>query len=320
MMPVKAPDFWQTSGSWQEWALSPLAHFWTWGADLHQFFTIPQQLPIPVISVGNWTLGGGGKTPLALWLLHHLANSAVISRGYKGAFSQQQPVRVDPKIHTAQQVGDEALLLARKGPTWICQNRAKAAQSALASGAKIIILDDGHQNYYLRKTLNLVVIDGALGLGNERVFPSGPLRRPIETALKTTDAILMIGPDKTRVSRRLCKSIPLFHANLEPEILDLPKGRPIAAFAGIAYPQKFLRTLSDMGITPHPFLTYPDHYQFQKHDLEILQKIAQSQPVVTTEKDWVRLPDYLKNILIPIAVHLKPEPTFLPFIKQKISS
>jgi tetraacyldisaccharide 4'-kinase len=318
MLSVKAPEFWQQPKSWQKTALKPLSCLWALGAYLHRKLSHPQKLEVPVISVGNWTLGGGGKTPLALWLLENLSQSAVISRGYTGSLSQKNPVPVDVKNHTAQQVGDEALLLAQKGPTWICTDRAYGAKAAIQAGTRLIILDDGHQNYHVYKDLSLIVIDGTLGLGNGQVCPAGPLRGPFKESLATTDAVLIIGPDKTGLRHLLPKGLPVFQASLIPQAPNLPKQGPIAAFAGIAYPQKFLRTLKEIGITPHPFLTYPDHYFFQKPDMDLLKEIAKTQSIVTTAKDWVRLPDSLKSLAIPIPVTLKPEDSFLDFIYRHL--
>lgn len=253
---------------------------------------------IPVICVGNPTLGGAGKTPAAIAVANILDAAGrkpfVLSRGYGGAL--EGPVRVDVAKHRAADVGDEPLLLARTAPTVVARDRAAGAQAAQAGGAGVIVMDDGFQNPTLIKDLSILVVDGRRGIGNAKVFPAGPLRAPLDVQLSRAQALLVIGPGEAgeRVARDArAQGLPVFHGRLEPDAQALAalKTRPVLAFAGIGDPEKFFATLREAGVDVRAAIAFPDHHRFRRHEARDLIERAQREGLVpvTTEKDLARL-------------------------------
>lgn len=281
-------------------ALLPAA--WCYGVVAQARFTFarPYRPPLPVICVGNFTVGGAGKTPLAIEIAR-LARDwgckpAFLTRGFGGQIIG--PHRVDINRDTAANVGDEALLLARVAPTFVAQDRPRGARAIEASGADVIIMDDGFQNPSLIKDLSIVAIDGGVGLGNGYVMPAGPLRAPLKAQLRRADAVVAIGGDQ-KISLPPAigkhggvKIVPVLRAQFQPAgDCAWLKMAPVVAFCGIGRPAKFFRTLEELGATVAVALPFPDHHMFTDDDaVALLDAAAQaSANLVTTEKDLVRL-------------------------------
>jgi tetraacyldisaccharide 4'-kinase len=265
--------------------------------------------PIPVICCGNATVGGAGKTTLALDLAGRLKARGLsvhlLTRGYGG--SGQTLLRVDPALHDAALVGDEALLLAGIAPTWRAADRAAAAAAAIQAGAQILLMDDGLQNPGLQKDCALLVIDGAYGFGNGRVLPAGPLREPVRAAASRCTAAVLIGPDRTAAINRLPVNLPILTARLQPgaEIGDLA-GRRVVAFAGIGRPEKFFTMLREAGVLVVKNLSFPDHHPFTPAELTAILGLAHDLDAraVTTPKDFMRIPKALRPSFSQIGVSL----------------
>ncbi len=253
--------------------------------------------PVPVICCGNVTLGGAGKTVVALDIVQRLVMAGrrahVLLRGYGGA--ARGPRRVQPGDDSAI-VGDEALLLAALAPTWIGADRAASARAAIAAGADTLVLDDGLQNPTLAKDLSLLVIDGGSGFGNARVMPAGPLREPVAAGAARCHAAVLIGPDGTNAAALLPARLPVLRARLVPgpEVAALA-GRQVLAFAGIGRPEKFFATLTEAGARLVAAVSFPDHHPYRAAEIRrLLDRAARLGAVpVTTAKDAVRLPPTL---------------------------
>lgn len=250
--------------------------------------------PVPVLCCGNVTVGGAGKTTLALDLGARLLRRGVavafITRGHGGRV--RESTRVTP-AHDAGAVGDEALLLAALAPTWVGADRAASARAAVAAGAAILIMDDGLQNSGLVQDLPLLVIDGAVGFGNGRVLPAGPLREPVAAAARRARAAVLIGPDATGATAGL--KLPVLRAALVPDAAGLA-GRRVLAFAGIGRPPKFFATLAEAGADIAAAIGFPDHHRYRPAELDRLLRRAEALDAlpVTTPKDAVRLPPGLR--------------------------
>ena len=255
----------------------------------------------PVISVGNLTMGGSGKTPVARELLARLRargiDAQALSRGYGGRLAG--PVAVDPARHGAADVGDEPLMMARDAPVWVARDRAAGAQAMVAAGAQVLVLDDAHQNPALKKALSLVVVDGETRgaewpFGDGAVFPSGPMREPLAAGLARADAVVLLlpadleAPDPDLLA--LFGATPVLIARLQPAAARLEG--PWVGFAGIAKPWRFEATLRAAGVDLRDFAAFPDHAAFRRRDLAFLRERAAlyDAGLVTTEKDWARLP------------------------------
>lgn len=289
--------------------LKPLS--WIWAAVTAR--RIARAEPVDpgaaVISVGNLTVGGSGKTPVAreaLRLLHEAGVEAhALSRGYGGRL--KGPLRVDPAVHTAAEVGDEPLMLALGGPAWIARDRVAGARAAAEAGARAVVLDDAHQNPALKKTLSLVVVDGETRdgewpFGDGGVFPSGPMREPLRAGLARADAVIVLMPaDVPHADPELVAALeplPVFVARLVPAAP--PPDGPVLGFAGIAKPWKVERALDAAGAELVDFAPFPDHAAFREGDLRYLaDRAARSHArLLTTEKDWFRLtPEWRERVV-----------------------
>ncbi|MGY8634421.1 tetraacyldisaccharide 4'-kinase [Bradyrhizobium sp. 14AA] len=253
---------------------------------------------IPVICVGNYHVGGAGKTPTVLALtklLRELGETPVVlSRGYGGRL--KGPVMVDRARHTAADVGDEPLMMARDVPVTVAHDRLDGVALAKSQGATVILMDDGFQNPQLLKDASLIVIDSERGLGNGQVFPAGPLRAPLRAQLGRTDALILIGNGRAAndVAAELAKrDKPELRARLKPDASSVAQllGRRVFAFAGIGDPERFFRTLRASGIEVARTRPFADHHMFSREEIAALAADAQREQLtlVTTEKDLARL-------------------------------
>lgn len=306
---MKAPRFWDLpQQTFKTSLLKPLSLVYRGVTLLHRHLQKPYDPKIPVFCIGNLTLGGSGKTPAALALASLLKEKKkrvhFISRGYGGNLKGPVPVSAN---HTAREVGDEPLLLSQRAPTWIAKDRPQALQAAETAGAEILILDDGHQNFSIKKTKSILVIDGKRGFGNECLFPAGPLREPVEEGLKRADLILVIGPPSPSVLQTLSGRV--FHkasVEADPQALASLKGKRFVAFAGIAYPEKFFDMLRREGIDVLETISFPDHYAYNLKDFDRLLKRASltGSKLLTTEKDHVRLSPQMRKLTHTLPVNL----------------
>lgn len=266
--------------------------------------------PVPVICCGNVTVGGAGKTTVALDLGRRLRARGVaahfLTRGYGG--QERGPLRVDPERHAARRVGDEALLLAHAAPTWVAADRAAGARAAVTGGAQAVLMDDGLQNPGLTKDLSLLVVDGTSGFGNARVLPAGPLREPIAAGAARCRAAVLIGEDSSGAARLLPRTLPVLRARLvpKPDARTL-SGHSVFGFAGIARPEKFRATLRDLGAGIVGFAAFPDHHPYTPLDLErILESAHRHRAIpVTTAKDAARLTPDVRALITVVDIDLE---------------
>lgn len=253
---------------------------------------------IPVVCVGNFTLGGTGKTPAAIAIARILQHAgelpAFLSRGYGGALAG--PLQVDATRHLAADVGDEPLLLARVATTIVAHDRVAGAELARAAGARVIVMDDGLQNPSLAKTVALAVVDGRRGIGNGLVFPAGPLRAPFAPQADRVQAILVLGdpygaPSVLAVART--KGIWIFRGRVAPDPAAVARLRAlrVLAFAGIGDPAKFFATLDEAQIDAPVRQAFADHHRYTRSEADAILKCADAQDLVpvTTEKDMARM-------------------------------
>jgi tetraacyldisaccharide 4'-kinase len=292
---MRAPAFWWQPGSGA--ALAPLGVIYG-AVAAARMRRRGQRASVPVICVGNLTVGGAGKTPAALAIAQilHAAHERpfFLSRGYGGRLAG--PVRVNPAFHRAADVGDEPLLLAGLAPTIVARDRFAGAKLAVFAGASVIVMDDGFQNPSLVKDLSLVVIDGNRGIGNGRAIPAGPLRATLEPQLECAQALIVVGtPDGAAavLERAQRHGMTIFHGRLEPDraVIAAIGRRKVLAFAGIADPEKFFSTLASAGIDIEQRADFPDHHRYSGAEAVSLMARAKASNLMllTTEKDLVRL-------------------------------
>jgi tetraacyldisaccharide 4'-kinase len=299
-MKLATPRWWYTRdakvGAMARAVLTPVS--WIWAAATARRIAKgrPVDPGVPVICVGNLTVGGTGKTPVARELARRLGG-AVLTRGYGGALAG--PVKVDLAKHTAADVGDEPVMLAQDLEVWVSRDRAAGALAAAQAGAKVIVMDDGHQNPLVAKTLSLVVVDGETRndewpFGDGRVFPAGPMREPLAAGLARTDAVVLLLPaDLAAPDPALLRSFgdtPVLVARLQA--VAPPPAGPQVGFAGVGKPWKVERALQAAGCDLKDLWPFPDHHAYTEAELQRLADRARQfdAGLVTTEKDWARLP------------------------------
>jgi tetraacyldisaccharide 4'-kinase len=314
---MREPRFWHGPSSWKSHLLRPLGALY--GAiAANRLRRQGLNAGIPVLCVGNYHVGGAGKTPTVLALtrlLRELGETPVVlSRGYGGKL--RGPVKVDPTTHTASDVGDEPLMLAAVLPVIVSRKRADGVPLARAQNATVILLDDGFQSPAVAKDASLIVIDANRGLGNGHVFPAGPLRAPLRPQLSRTDALVVVGNGtaaETVAADVAAQGKPVLRAHLKPDETQVAslRGRRVLAFAGIGDPGRFFKTLEASGIEVVRRRVFADHHPFAQSEIESLIAEAKRDALtlVTTEKDLARLrhaggmPEWATSI-VPFAVTL----------------
>ncbi len=298
---MQEPTFWQERDRTSKHAaplvrslLTPFSMLYEWVGKYKLDKTDPETVGIPVVCIGNLTVGGAGKTPLTTYIRDVLLadeniRAAVLSRGYGG--NLKDPVRVDTDQHSAQNVGDEPLMMAQTGENWIGKDRVAAAEAMEHAGVDLILLDDGYQNPSLSKSTSILVIDSSAPFGNAYVFPKGPLREPVEQGIQRADIVVLLGdgPVPTEIGGFVG---PIMRARIVPQSSPAP-GKYIA-FAGIGRPQKFFDTLAafpDVEIIEE--IPFPDHHVYSDGDLSYLRQLARTRvaTLITTDKDYIRLPE-----------------------------
>ena len=299
-MKLATPRWWYSrdgkTGAVARLLLTPAS--WVWAAATARRIARgrPVDPGVPVICVGNLTMGGTGKTPVVREIARRLGG-AVLSRGHGGSLAG--PIQVDPARHAAADVGDEPLMLAQDLPVWVSRDRAAGALAAAQGGAKAIVMDDGHQNPSVRKSLSLIVVDGETRndewpFGDGRVFPAGPMREPREAGLARADAAIVLLPGDLETPDpdllRALSRVPVLVARLAPAAP--PPAGPQVGFAGVGKPWKVERALQAAGCDLQDFWPFPDHHAYDEATLRRLAARATQfgAGLVTTEKDWARLP------------------------------
>lgn len=266
----------------------------------------------PVVIVGNISVGGTGKTPFTLWLCQFLTEQGftpgIVSRGYGARITE--PVRVT-SVHLAADVGDEPLLLANKShcPVVVCPDRVAAAQYLLdTTDCDIVISDDGLQHYRLQRDLELVLIDGQRGLGNQQLLPAGPLREPV-SRLQSVDAVIVNSGDFALANSTREPQYKMRLKAVKPLAVDGQSQWPeqaqaVTLVAAIGNPQRFVDTVKHFGIEVKTTAFFRDHFAFDANSLADIEG-----PVLMTEKDAVKCRAFAKPnwYYLPVEADLSDE-------------
>jgi len=292
---VKTPTHWK-SINLLSLILYPFGLLYGFATALRLIFKKPLRVEAKVICVGNLTAGGTGKTPVSVSLAKLLQQNGkkpfFVSRGYGGRL---KGIQVSPQKHSAVDVGDEPLILARQAPVIINPNRYQGALMAAMEGADYIIMDDGYQNPSLYKDCSLLVIDGSVGFGNGFCIPAGPMREFKNLGLKRANAVVIIGQDKYNLAKDFT-DIPVFKGKIKA-VSPSPLTYDVVAFAGIGRPSKFYDSLKECGFNVVATQDFPDHHFYTEAELQQLLDLGKKHksPVYTTSKDFVKIPPHLQS-------------------------
>jgi tetraacyldisaccharide 4'-kinase len=290
---MRAPEFWNGNDRTARIAsilLSPIGALYGASVAWKRDNARPYRAKAKVVCIGNLTVGGTGKTPvaaaIATLLLGRGLKTVFLSRGYGGR--ERGPIFVNPAHDLAGQVGDEPLLLSGAAPVIVARNRAEGAQMADAARADAIVMDDGHQNFAVARDLSIVVVDAEDGFGNGHVLPAGPLREPVTQGLARADAVVLIGDGSPALKGF---SGPILRAHLKPEPDEILRSKRVIAFAGIGRPEKFFETLKALGADIVEAAPFGDHHEYTAAELARLTARARgaNAALITTEKDVMRL-------------------------------
>ena len=257
----------------------------------------------PIICFGNILSGGVGKTPIVRQVARFF-DAPVVMRGYK-------------KTKATSDIGDEAKMLSNDGILVHVGNRKDNLILLNKQKSKSpIIMDDGFQNSSIKKDISVLVFDEAIGFGNGFLLPAGPLRET-KSAIDRADAVIVIKRKNVAHGFSLPTNIPVFNA-YNKEICPYSEETDVIAFAGIGYPEKFFENVPSHIIEK---ISFPDHYQYSDGDIKNLFEKAQQQnaKLLTTEKDWVRLPDWAKKDIRFSALQTDIENGFYDWLKGKIN-
>ena len=310
---MKQPEFWYRPPGLASWLLSPLGCLYVQALKYRLKHGQRYQASIPIISIGNINIGGTGKTPAAIAIAKRLLSigehPSFITRGYGG--TERGPVKIELTQHQSAMVGDEPLLLAATAPTWVAHNRAAGVNLAALEGATVAVLDDAHQNSTIRHDFSIIVVDAERGFGNGKILPAGPLRESISTGLSRADVLLLIGNNPARL-----KFLEQWKAKIDLPIVLADtrvvatgakwEGMRVVAFAGIAHPEKFFKTLNNLGCDLVDTIALSDHAPINDHLMQRLAAAATNASafLVTTEKDAVRLSANWRTQVLTLPIQL----------------
>ena len=316
---IQQPKFWKNKNIFSD-ILLPFSYVYIILGKIRNFFEKNYKSNLLVICVGNFTIGGSGKTPTVIYISNLLKklnfNTVVLLKGYQGKLNGPIKIASD---HNSIDAGDEAVLHSKMNETWISNNRYKAVKLIENRNKEknLIIMDDGLQSQSVIKNLNIAVFNGNEGIGNGRIIPAGPMRESLLEGLKKIDLVIIIGEDKTNIAtkiKKLKQNIKIFYAYFEgkPLIINKLKSKNIFAFAGIGFPSKFYNLLKNNNLKVIKTKDFPDHHKFNYGQLSELVKESQrcNADLVTTEKDYVKISEMngiIKKYILPFPIKLKME-------------
>ncbi len=306
-MNFKKPEFWDYSGlSFFSIILYPLSLLYLFFFSLIKLFRIKKRFSIPIICIGNIYVGGTGKTPLTLEIYKIIKsfgkNPGFVKKGYSYLF-------------------DEIKMLEKVGKTFTNKNRKKAINSLIANNHDVAILDDGFQDFSIRKDFSIICFNSKQLEGNGFVIPSGPLRENFKS-IKRADCVFINGDKNIQFEnkiKRINPNIKIFYSKYKIKNLENFKNKEVIAFAGIGNPSNFFDLLRENNIYVKREYSFPDHHNYSQKDFDIIIK-KDIEKIVTTEKDYSRMNDKQRlnceNLEIILEIENKDE--FINLIKNKI--
>lgn len=308
---LRTPKFWNKNQSVLSKCLSPLAELINYISSIKNNSINQEKVSVPVIGIDSVIISGAGKTPaidlVCDILKQYNYNPHILTSSHSGYL--KNVVQVDPNLHSYLQVGDESLLSAKVVPTWVGKNRIKASKAAISAGANVLIIDDWLKNNYLKKDYKILVIDSEQVFGNSFLFPAGPLMHKIDSSIKSSDSILIIGDYNEALEnniKEINSNIPIFRAKMEAVNKVEVGNNKVIAFCGLGYPNKFKKTLKECNYNLVDFLIFSDHHPYTITEIQKLINISKisNATLITTTKDYVKIPDIFKKEIKTIKIKL----------------
>ncbi|MFL2661054.1 MAG: tetraacyldisaccharide 4'-kinase [Alphaproteobacteria bacterium] len=298
---------WESKNIWSL-LLTPLSYLYIIALKLYKIIRKEQVIITPIICVGNATLGGAGKTPVAIeirkTLQGYFKNIFVLTRGYKGKV--KGPILVDSSENFVK-FGDESLIHVKQGKTCVSKNKYLGAKFCEDLGADLIIMDDGLQSIDVKKKIKILVVDDNYGFGNKRVFPSGPLRTTVKESIESCDIIIILGnktfPKKNKFNHQN-KTVYLAKKTLNANKF---KNQLLYVFSALGNNKNFHNSLLNEGCKIKKIKEFPDHYKFTRKDISKILKEAREMKlkIVCTQKDFIKIPCELKDHIYPIDLEIR---------------
>ncbi len=321
---MKTPKFWYNDNSILKYILYPLTIFWLLGNFFNKSYTKPCKFSVPIICVGNIIAGGSGKTPLTMQLARFFLEKNFFVHIVKKQYKSKNNLKVVPVYENSDPslVGDESVLVSKITSTWLAKDRKSGIERAIKEGANLIILDDGLQDYSVIKDFNILTVNQKQQFGNKRIIPAGPLREDIKSGIKKADIIFFYGKKKSLDPKILHSGKPTIFVKMlyEKILLEKIKNKNILAFTGIAHPDNFFNSIINYGFNLVKKIEFPDHYRYKRKNFENIISLSESLKlsVITTEKDYVKVPDKFKSkiFIIPLKIEFNQDEFYKLFMQK----
>jgi len=323
MIKLVYPKFWSKRGV-LSYLLVPFSWIYVFLGSLRKFFVKPVRLAGMVICVGNMSVGGTGKTQVALWLAEQLTrkkvNFLIVTKGYGSSLRRAKYVE---KTDLASEVGDESILLKGYGPVLAAKNIKAALPIIEKIKPDVIVFDDGLQNPGFIKDLNILVIDASRAIGNGKIFPAGPLRETVKSAINKSSIITMIGnqfcQDFSLINNIESSGKPFLKAKIRLSS-EVNLGKKYYAFTAIGNPGRFYDLLKENGIALVKTKSFPDHHNYTEAEIDMLKKYAKKHnySLITTEKDYVKIPDDSQIICANVVLDFANEKILSSLIYEEL--
>ena len=325
MIKLTYPSFWSKKNI-VSWLLIAFSWIYQLLGSLRKLLVKPVKLPCFVICIGNISVGGTGKTQLVAWLAKNFrkknCNFLIVTKGYN---SNLRGAKLVEPLDLPSDVGDESKMLSEYGQVLAAKSIKYALPIINDLKPDVVIFDDGMQNPGFFKDLTIVVIDTIRNIGNGRIFPAGPLRESVQSAINRSDIAIMIGnelcPNFSLIQTITSSNKPFFKSKIQL-VGNIDTSKNYYAFTAIGDPDRFFRLLNENGINVLATKAFPDHHHYSREEITALVKEADKQTLflLTTKKDYVKISDHTKMLCAEVTLTFDKEEELFQLIYEKIKT
>ena len=325
MIKLTYPSFWSKKNI-VSWLLIAFSWIYQLLGSLRKLLVKPVKLPCFVICIGNISVGGTGKTQLVAWLAKNFrkknCNFLIVTKGYN---SNLRGAKLVEPLDLPSDVGDESKMLSKYGQVLAAKSIKYALPIINDLKPDVVIFDDGMQNPGFFKDLTIVVIDTIRNIGNGRIFPAGPLRESVQSAINRSDIVIMIGnelcPNFSLIQTITSSNKPFFKSKIQL-VGNIDTSKNYYAFTAIGDPDRFFRLLNENGINVLATKAFPDHHHYSREEITALVKEADKQTLflLTTKKDYVKISDHTKMLCAEVTLTFDKEEELFQLIYEKIKT